>query len=84
MKDVKPRQPQKGKRFSWARVKVGDHRMEWRLYRRSETTNRVFYELRLFTDYDDRRNVAAYLRSMRNRLRDNVDAYDLANMGIEA
>lgn len=45
---MKPRQPKHGQRISWARVKVSEDRMQWRLFRRSEVTRRVFPEMRTF------------------------------------
>lgn len=84
MKTVIERKPVPGKRTGFARVKAGEHLMTWRLFRRSTTTNRLFMESRTFTEYDDRRQISAYIWSLRKRLRDEVDAFDLAQMGLSA
>ncbi len=63
---------------------MGDDRMQWRLYRRSEMTRRVFSEISTFHSSTPRQHIAEELRRMRTRLRDAVDAYDLSLMGIAA
>jgi len=78
---MKPRQPKHGQRISWARVKVSEDRIQWRLFRRSEVTRRVFPEMRTFVIDTPRTLIANELRRMRARLRDAVDAYDLSLLG---
>lgn len=82
MKAIKPRLPKHGQRISWGRKLVGDDRVQWRLFRRSEETRRVFPEMRTFAIDTPRPLIAAELRRMRTRLRDAVDAYDLSLMGV--
>ena len=81
---MNPRHPKHGQRISWARVPVSDGRVQWRLFRRSEETRRVFPEMRTFTADTPRPLIAAELRRMRARLRDAVDAYDLSLLGVSA
>lgn len=81
---MKPRQPKHGQRISWARVQISEDRMQWRLFRRSEVTRRVFPEMRTFAVSTPRPLIANELRRMRARLRDAVDAYDLSLLGVSA
>lgn len=82
MKTIKPRLPKHGQRISWGRKLIGDDRAQWRLFRRSEETRRVFPEMRTFAVSTPRPMIANELRRMRARLRDAVDAYDLSLMEV--
>lgn len=77
------RSPRRKGRFCWARQRVKDGFI-YRLFRRSETTGRIFQMWDGGLETMDRKDIARELRRMRRELRDAVDAADLKNLGVEA
>ncbi|QWF19257.1 hypothetical protein [Lysobacter capsici] len=78
------REPAKGRRFAWARLPdPNGFGVAWRLFRRSETTRRLVAHHVLVSVEDSRQQIAAELRRARWTLRNDVDAIDLLNLGLE-
>lgn len=76
------REPAKGGRFAWGRAlsAIGDT-ATWRLFRRA-IAGRLYLEQATFPAGAARADIAHELRAMRARLRDTVDAIDLAYLGL--
>lgn len=81
---VTRRAPKRNGGFSWGRFPMGDTGIVcYRLFRR-DLTGAIHIENLHFYPQDQRRDVALALRDARHRLRDRVDAIDLAAWGLTA
>lgn len=78
------RPPKKNGGFSWGRFPMGDTGITaYRLFRRDHTGT-IHTQILNFYPQDKRRDIALALRDARHRLRDRVDAIDLAAWGLTA
>lgn len=79
---VDRRAPRKSDGFSWGRFPAeSGSSSTWRLFRRA-IAGRLYLEQATFPAGAARADIAHELRAMRARLRDTVDAIDLAYLGL--
>lgn len=77
------RKPRGRNRFSWGRVRHGEGRsVTYRLFRRA-FNGKLYMEVHTFNREDPRAGIARTVWNMRIRVRDAVDAVDLAALGLE-
>ncbi|OEZ02280.1 MULTISPECIES: hypothetical protein [Stenotrophomonas] len=78
------RAPKRNGGFSWGRYPMGDTGViAYRLFRR-DLGGALHFEGLNFYSQDSRSDVAIALRAACHRLRDRVDALDLASLGVAA
>lgn len=81
MKHPTRRHPRGNGAFRWACI-PGDGVLTYRMFRRGEVATAWKLSERTFSTTIPRGVIARELRSMRSRLRDAVDAVDLALLGV--
>lgn len=80
MRHFTDRQPRNKGRTCWARKVSPVGFVEYRLFRREETSRKPHMLRAQFLPYAERRMIAADLRKLRKALRDMVDEIDLVRL----
>jgi hypothetical protein len=80
---MRHRHPNQKRRFCWARI-PSKHGCTWRLFRRSETTGRIYCVASWAPAGATRSLIAREVWRARIQLRETVDTVDLERLGVAA